>query len=382
MEHLEVKTDTAQKRDTIDSVTGITIDADKLKFWRRFWRSIVVVLILVFILIIIILLATSKDITEDDTKQVATDTPTPSPIAFETPPPTAHYLDTISFPLSNNFRIQSYNDPTGSSSIITKPRAIRSAYYDGATILYIGSSSYDDNAYVMIDYDSDGLNDAEFIIFESSSVGSDYSPASLALSSDGNSDLYISLTNMIVKCNGNVHQKVLAFTSSDDRLSDCNKILDIPLTIEDEDKPWNLRRYIGISNTNQLCVSNGMTCDNCAHETIDISFPHGTIICFHDLSTLAMINTNMSDINDPNIIIKADGVRNSVGFDWHNDNDAFYFTDNGRDEVHENYPDDELNYVGNNNHFGFPNCHSLGSGPIVERDINCEASYIDPNISN
>ena len=36
----------------------------------------------------------------------------------------------------------------------------------------------------------------------------------------------------------------------------------------------------------------------------------------------------------------------------------------------------------NNAHFGFPECHSLGSGPLNLRNINCEQSYIDPNNSN
>merc|ERR1712228_911353 len=114
----------------------------------------------------------------------------------------------------------------------------------------------------------------------------------------------------------------------------------------------------------------------------DLSFPHGTITCFNDLSVTAMNNTNMSDANDANIVIIADGVRNSVGFDWHPLFDGFYFTDNGRDEVHEYYPDDELNFVDANNHFGFPWCHSLGSGQPNQRNIDCVESFIDPNISN
>ena len=342
-----------------DTLQSETLQAEeKLIFWRRFWRIFVVVLFIVVLIIVIFLFATvDNDPSNDDS--ATSDTPSPTTA-------TTTYLDDISFPLSDKFTITSYNNPTGSSSPsnITKPRAIRSAYYDGATILYIGSSDFiKDSAYVMIDYESDGINDAEFVIFESSSVGSTYSPASLALSYDGNNDLYISLTDALIKCDGNVHEQVLAFTDSTDRLSNCNKIMDIPLTPEDASKSWNLRRYIGFSKTsNELCMSNGMTCDDCAHESVDISFPHGTITCFNDISPSAMLMTNMNDSSDPNIILKADGVRNSVGFDWHPDDNGFYFTDNGRDEVHETYPDDELNYVDNNNHFGFPQCHSVGSG--------------------
>ena len=52
------------------------------------------------------------------------------------------------------------------------------------------------------------------------------------------------------------------------------------------------------------------------------------------------------------------GIRNTVGFDWHPQTKELWFTDNGRDEMGDNVPPDELNYApqpGMN--FGFPQCH-------------------------
>jgi glucose/arabinose dehydrogenase len=52
------------------------------------------------------------------------------------------------------------------------------------------------------------------------------------------------------------------------------------------------------------------------------------------------------------------GNRNSVGFDWNPVTHQLYFTDNGRDWLSEELPNDELNRVtkmGEN--FGFPYCH-------------------------
>jgi len=52
------------------------------------------------------------------------------------------------------------------------------------------------------------------------------------------------------------------------------------------------------------------------------------------------------------------GNRNSVGFDWSPTSKELYFTDNGRDWLSEDLPNDELNRVtkmGEN--FGFPYCH-------------------------
>lgn len=56
--------------------------------------------------------------------------------------------------------------------------------------------------------------------------------------------------------------------------------------------------------------------------------------------------------------IYAEGVRNSVGFDWHPDTKQLWFTDNGRDRLGDDIPADELNRVDHEGqHFGFPYCH-------------------------
>jgi glucose/arabinose dehydrogenase len=53
------------------------------------------------------------------------------------------------------------------------------------------------------------------------------------------------------------------------------------------------------------------------------------------------------------------GVRNTVGFDWHPQTKELWFTDNGRDWVSEDLPEDELNRVtaSGKKHFGYPFCH-------------------------
>ena len=54
----------------------------------------------------------------------------------------------------------------------------------------------------------------------------------------------------------------------------------------------------------------------------------------------------------------ASGVRNTVGFDFHPKTGDLWFTDNGRDWLSEELPNDELNFVsGPNQHFGYPYCH-------------------------
>lgn len=56
-----------------------------------------------------------------------------------------------------------------------------------------------------------------------------------------------------------------------------------------------------------------------------------------------------------NVEIYAEGVRNSVGFDWDPDTKELWFTDNGRDWLGDDLPPDELNHAPRRGmHFGFP----------------------------
>ena len=55
--------------------------------------------------------------------------------------------------------------------------------------------------------------------------------------------------------------------------------------------------------------------------------------------------------------VVARGVRNTVGFDWNPETKQLYFTDNGRDWMSEDVPQDELNRVTKvGEHFGAPYC--------------------------
>ena len=55
----------------------------------------------------------------------------------------------------------------------------------------------------------------------------------------------------------------------------------------------------------------------------------------------------------------AAGVRNTVGFDFDPKTGNLWFTDNGRDWLSEELPNDELNVVTQpgKQHFGYPYCH-------------------------
>ena len=73
--------------------------------------------------------------------------------------------------------------------------------------------------------------------------------------------------------------------------------------------------------------------------------------------------------------IFAHGIRNTVGFDWHPDTKELWFTDNGRDNLGDDVPPDELNYAPRPNmHFGFPYFHG---GDIPDPDFSVGHNMAD-----
>ena len=88
-------------------------------------------------------------------------------------------------------------------------------------------------------------------------------------------------------------------------------------------------------------------------------------ICARDESRYANIMKMKADGSDLQVVAK--GVRNTVGFAWHPVNHELWFTDNGRDWLGDDQPDDELNRLTQaGQHFGYPYCHA---GDIADPDF-------------
>jgi len=104
---------------------------------------------------------------------------------------------------------------------------------------------------------------------------------------------------------------------------------------KDEAHGW---KFIAIGPDNKLYVPVGQPGNNVLHDDA-----HGQI---------RRINLDGSGAE-----VVARGVRNTVGFDWNPDTRQLYFTDNGRDWMSEDVPEDELNRVTKvGEHFGAPYC--------------------------
>src|SRR6185295_13255949 len=105
---------------------------------------------------------------------------------------------------------------------------------------------------------------------------------------------------------------------------------------KDEAHGW---KFIGIGPDDKLYVPVGQPGNNVMHDK-----DHGQIR-----------RINLDGSGRENVAV---GVRNTVGFDWHPVSKQLYFSDNGRDWLSEDSPQDELNRVTKvGEHFGEPYCH-------------------------
>lgn len=83
------------------------------------------------------------------------------------------------------------------------------------------------------------------------------------------------------------------------------------------------------------------------------------------------------DLTAPNATLEpfAHGIRNSVGMTFHPDTKELWFTDNGRDNMHDHtdLPPDEVNVAPTPGlHFGFPYCYGFGiPDPPFNPSLNC-----------
>lgn len=105
-------------------------------------------------------------------------------------------------------------------------------------------------------------------------------------------------------------------------------------------------KFIRFGPDEKLYIPVGVPCNAC--ESDDARF-----------GTIMRMNPDGSELE-----IYASGIRNTVGFDWHPETGELWFTDNGRDDLGDEFPPDELNRITEmGEHFGFPYCN--GSGVVA-----------------
>ena len=96
-------------------------------------------------------------------------------------------------------------------------------------------------------------------------------------------------------------------------------------------------------------------------------------VCLRDRNRFGLIGRMDPDGSHYEVVAR--GIRNSVGFAWHPVTHDSWFTDNGRDLLGDDVPDDKLNRAPRAGmDFGFPYCHG-GDTPDPEfgKDHPCSA---------
>jgi len=100
---------------------------------------------------------------------------------------------------------------------------------------------------------------------------------------------------------------------------------------------WHGWKFIRFGPDGKLYVPVGAPCNTCERKE-------------EIFASITRMNPDGSGLE-----IYAKGIRNSVGFDWHPVTKELWFTENGRDEMGDDIPPEELNHAPRPGlHFGFP----------------------------
>ena len=116
-------------------------------------------------------------------------------------------------------------------------------------------------------------------------------------------------------------------------------------------------KSIAISPDRKIYVSVGSNCNSCDFDR-------------NIFSVILRMNLDGSGQS-----VVARGVRNTMGLAFHPNTKKLWFTDNSRDEMGPDIPNDELNVLnGGRNDFGFPFCHGKGTkDPLFNAGKDCNS---------
>ena len=130
-----------------------------------------------------------------------------------------------------------------------------------------------------------------------------------------------------------------------------------PVVVRDDypREAWHGWKFIAFGPDGQLYVPVGAPCNVCARKEP----------IFASLTRLSPDGKQRE--------IFASGIRNTVGFDWHPRTHELWLTENGRDELGDDVPDDELDRAPRPGlHFGFPYCHGRDvADPKYGKERSC-----------
>ena len=208
--------------------------------------------------------------------------------------------------------------------------------------LFVGNRSKD-KVYAVTDENNDGKADKVFVIDEGLNM-----PNGVAFR---NGSLYVAEVN-----------RILRYDDIENRLSNPPE----PVVVNDKlpsDKHHGWK-FIAFGPDDKLYIPVGAPCNICEKENAIYA-------------SLSRMNPDGSGLE-----VYASGIRNTVGFAWHPKTKELWFTENGRDNMGDDMPAEELNHAQKKGmHFGYPYCHQ-GDTPDPEFGNKRNCSEFTPPAKN
>lgn len=136
-----------------------------------------------------------------------------------------------------------------------------------------------------------------------------------------------------------------------------------PVVVTDAlpDKKYHGWKYLRFGPDGKLYIPVGVPCNICDEDG------------FGEIRRMSPDGSGMDTF--------AKGVRNTVGLAFHPENDQLWFTENGKDEMGDDIPADELNHAPQAGmHFGFPYCHQ---GDLLDEEYGKQKDckdYVPPAV--
>ena len=223
--------------------------------------------------------------------------------------------------------------PGFSISVYAEVPNARSMCRGAKGTLFVGNRQKD-KVYAVVDENKDGRADKVYVIDQGLNM-----PNGVAFRKGS---LYVAEVN-----------RILRYDDIENRLSNPPE----PVVVNDKlptDKHHGWK-FIAFGPDDKLYVPVGAPCNICERDN-------------ELYSSVSRMNPDGSGLE-----VYASGVRNTVGFAWHPQTKELWFTDNGRDNMGDDMPADELNHAPKKGmHFGFPYCHQ-GDAPDPEfgKKRNC-----------
>lgn len=207
-------------------------------------------------------------------------------------------------------------------------------------IVYAGSRKAG-NVYALIDQDKDGTADKQVLIAEGLT-----SPSGIAFK-DG--ALYVAEIERIIRFN-NIDK-------------DLDKAQMEVVFEQLPDKRHHGWKFIRFADNGELIYPVGVPCNVCEEDP--------------EFGRIFSLNLDTKEVTT-----LAQGVRNSVGFDFHPQTGKLWFSDNGRDMMGDDIPPCEINRIDEaGQHFGFPYFHGgTVADPEFGKGKNM-SDYVQPELN-